>query len=317
MTKRMFSSDCEGDDLLDGVTLIHCASFQEHSPMMTDIGKVFTETKYDKIEAMYSNPDHIMIMHNGIGYDKPALEKVLGFKVEAEIVDTLPLSWYLYPKMLRHGLAVWGEELGVPKPKIDDWEGLSLQEYIHRCQEDVHIQSLLWKQIWKHLMLLYGNPKDCWHLIRHLNFKMQCAALQAKNRWKLDIPEAERQQEFYDGAYETAKIELEARMPKVPVKVKKTRPKKPFKQDRSYSATGLKWRELVLAQVSPDEYEGDPVNYDGTLTVITKYKEPNAGSSGRRTARSALRRRCARPGPAVVRCRRLVPGHPRRDGGAG
>lgn len=280
MAKRLYCSDIEGDDLLEGITQVWCASFQELDPFMNDKGKVFTKTQYEDIEDYFTNPDNILVMHNGIPFDKPAIEKVLEVKVEAEIIDTLFLSWYLYPKMLRHGLAVWGEELGIPKPPIDDWANLSLKEYVHRCEEDVKIQTLLWKQIWKHLMLLYGNNAGCWHIIRHLNFKAKCAAMQEKSRWKLDVPEAERQQTEYDTKFEEASVALEGRMPKVPVTAKKTRPKKCFKANGQLSAIGKKWNDLVEEQIDPEEYDFcEPVDYDGTITVITKYKEPNAGSS--------------------------------------
>ncbi len=280
MAKRMFCSDIEADGLLDEITQVWCASFQELSPMMKDIGGVFTKTKYADIEYYFTNPEHILVMHNGIGYDEKAIEKVLNIKVEAEIIDTLYLSWYLYPRMLRHGLAFWGEEFGVPKPKIDDWEGLSLEEYIHRCEEDVKIQTALWKQIWKHLVLLYGTGEGCWHIIRHLNFKAKCAAMQETARWKLNIPEAERQQVMYDTKYAEAATALEARMPKVPVKAKKTKPKKCFKANGQLSAIGQKWNDLVLQQIPEEDYDyGRPVDYDGTIEIISKYKEPNAGSS--------------------------------------
>ena len=280
MTKRLFCSDIEGDNLLYAISKVYCGSFQELTPRMQDKGELFTKTDPDDLELMFGNPDHIVVMHNGIGFDKPALEKVLMFKVEAEVIDTLYLSWYLYPKMLRHGLAVWGEEFGVPKPVIDDWEGLTLEEYIHRCEEDVKIQTALWKQIWKHLILLYGNPKACWHAIRHLNFKAKCAAMQEKSRWKLDVPEAERLQVVFDDKYEEAKIALEKEMPKIPVKTKKAKPKKCFKTNGDLSALGQKWNDLVLAQIPDEDYDyGRPVDYDGTIEIVSKYKEPNAGSS--------------------------------------
>ncbi len=280
MAKRLFCSDIEGDDLLYGITKVWCGSFQELSPTMQDKGKVFTETQYESIKELFANPEHIMVMHNGIAYDKPALEKVMDFEVKAEIIDTLYLSWYLYPKMRLHGLAVWGEELGIPKPPIDDWENLTLEEYIHRCEEDVKIQTLLWKQIWKHLILLYGNAEGCWHAIRHLNFKAKCAALQEKSRWKLDIPKAEALQTLLDDRYEEARNALEARMPRIPVKAKKVRPKKCFKVNGKLSALGQKWNDLVKKQIPEEDYDyGRPVDYDGTITIITKYKDPNAGSS--------------------------------------
>lgn len=280
MTKRLFMSDIEGDDLLKGITKVWCASFHELDAHMNDKGKPFTLTGMAEIMEFFSNPDHILVMHNGIAYDKPAIEKVLKIEVKCEVIDTLFLSWYLYPNEIRHGLAQWGERLGVDKPEIDDWEGLSLEEYVHRCEEDVKIQTLLWKQIWKHLLLLYGNPKGCWHIIRHLNFKAKCAAMQEKSRWKLDIPKAEVLEDELQEKFSLATEALKERMPKVPVKVKKTRPKKCFKANGELSAVGKKWHDIVLEQVDPEDYDyGNPVEYDGTITVITKYKEPNAGSS--------------------------------------
>lgn len=280
MTKRLFMSDVEGDGLLDTVSKLWCASFNELDPHMNDKGKPFTLTNYGDMIDYYGNPDHIIVMHNGIAYDKPALEKVLAMKVNAEIIDTLFLSWYLYPKMVRHGLAVWGEELGIAKPEIDNWEDLSLEEYIHRCKEDVRIQTALWKQIWKHLLLLYGTPAKCWHAIRHLNFKAQCAAMQEKSKWKLNVKKAEALQDKLDSKYNEAVEALEERLPKVPVKAKKTRPKKPYKVSGGLSAIGQKWSDLVLAQVDPEDYDfGDPVDYDGTVEVVVKYKDSNAGSS--------------------------------------
>ena len=288
MSRRLFCSDVEGDGLLWEITKLWCTSFQELDPYMNEKGDMTTLTGWQEMVKFFENPDHILVMHNGIAFDKPAVEKVFRAKgyvakdwtVQAEVIDTLYLSWYLYPKNLRHGLAVWGEELGIAKPEIDNWEDLTLEEYIHRCEEDVKIQVALWKQIWKHLILLYNKPAGCWHVIRHLNFKAKCAMMQEKAKWKLDIPNAESQQIDYDTKYSEATNALEERMPKVPVVAKKTRPKKPFKVNGDLSATGKKWHDIVLSQVDPEEYDhGNPIDYDGTVEVITKYKEPNAGSS--------------------------------------
>ena len=64
---------------------------------------------------------------------------------------------------------------------------------------------------------------------------------------------------------------IQAAMPKVPVVVKKTRPKKPFKKDGSLSATGEKWKTLV-------EENNKEFDFLGDILVVSKYAEPNAGS---------------------------------------
>ena len=276
--KRLYCADVEGDNLLQGITKIWCASFTELDRTMS-VGKSNTLTDYDSIGKMFTNPDNILVMHNGLSYDGPAITKVLGVKVEAEIIDTLFLSWYLYPKMLRHGLATWGEELGIAKPEVDDWENLTLAEYIHRCEEDVRIQVALWKQIWKHLVLLYGNSSGCWHAIRHLNFKAKCAAMQEDAKWKLDVNGAEALSEQFQKKFDAAKDALELGMPQVPVFSVKSYPKKPFKANGEMSATGLRWKKLVEDDVDPDLYDyGDPMDYKEDIKTITKFKEPNAGS---------------------------------------
>ena len=55
-----------------------------------------------------------LVGHNIYLWDLVQLERVLGAKPRARIVDTLALSWYLYPNRVKHGLESWGEEFGVP-----------------------------------------------------------------------------------------------------------------------------------------------------------------------------------------------------------
>jgi len=276
MTKRLFAADIEADGLLGTASEIWCASFTELSPK-NEVLQSFTLTDYDEIKAMFTNPDHMLIMHNGYSYDAAVVEKILNVKVEAEIFDTLWYSWYLYPKALRHGLQAHGEDLGIAKPEIDDWENLDLKDYIHRCEEDVKIQTALWLQMYKHFKLLYGNPRGILHCMRHLNFKAKVVAMQEEHRWKLDVVKAQSLSELLQSKYDEATIQLEANMPKVPVYAVKKRPAKPFKASGDLSAHGQKWVDIVEANVSPDVYDR-AVDYDKEIKIVTKYKEPNSGS---------------------------------------
>lgn len=279
MAKRLYCSDIEGDDLLEGITKVWCMSNTELDNKMNTV-RLFTITSYDKIKEMFSDPDNILVMHNGVSYDGPAVTKVMGVEVKAEIIDTLFLSWYLYPKMLKHGLAAWGEEFGISKPVVDDWENLSLETYIHRCEEDSKIQTMLWKKIWKDLMRLYGTVEGCWHAVRHLNFKAKQAAMQEKAKWKLDVEGCTELDRVFAEKVEVAFTALEKNMPKVPVWTTKTRPKKPFKANGEISATGQKWIDIVEKYIDPEDYDFiDPIEYTKDVTYISSYKEPNAGSS--------------------------------------
>jgi len=274
---RLYGADIEADGLLDTITKIWCMSNTELDENLKVV-RSFTLTDYDSIQAMFSDPDNILVMHNGLGYDGPAAEMIFSegmnkpFKVKAEIIDTLILSWYLYPKMVKHGLDPHGETLGILKPKIDNWENLTLEEYTHRCEEDVRIQVALWRQMWKHFMLLYGDADACWKAIRHLNFKAKCAALQQESRWKLDVPKTEELVAVFTTKHEEARKALEARMPRVPIMKKKSRPAKPFKANGDMSAHGVKWGAFCkIHGVDFDSTEEHPYQ-DGD-------KAPNAGSS--------------------------------------
>ena len=110
-----------------------------------------TEEQRKEIQALLDQPT-IFIMHNGICYDKNAL-KHFGYDVSKVLfVDTLALSWYLDLNRDKHGLENYGEEFGVPKPAIVDWESLTQQDYDHRVQEDVKIQYRTYKKLKKMLV---------------------------------------------------------------------------------------------------------------------------------------------------------------------
>ena len=216
-------------------------------------------------------------MHNGASYDGPAIAKILGIEVKAEIIDTLYISWYLYPKRNRHGLAMWGEELGIAKPEIDNWEDLSLEAYIHRCKEDVRIQTALWRQMWKHLSLLYSTEEEIWHCARYLSFKAKCAAMQENSRWKLDTEKCTSLLEDFTERYDIARDALEKRLPDVPKYAKRIKPKKPFKKNGSLSTHGEKWAKLCEEELGLSEAAA--MNYAGEVKQVVKYDPPNAGSS--------------------------------------
>ena len=142
---------------------------------------------------------------------------------------------------------------------------------VHRCEEDVKINTLLWKRQWKQLVKLYEGEEEAWEFIRYLTFKMKCAADQEKFGWKLDVARCTEALERLSKLKEDKVVELAQVMPKVPVTKKKTRPVKPFKMDGSKSATGMSWFNLL-------EEKGLPEHYDGVVEVIDGYKEPNPDS---------------------------------------
>lgn len=141
--------------------------------------QIKTTNSFDDVQKVFGNKNNIIVMHNGVRYDKPALEK-MGVKVEATIIDTLALAWNLYPNRIKegkkYGLESFGEDYGVPKPKIDDWENLTYEEYVNRVTEDVKINIQLWENLLSKGREIYSdNPQDFSRLINILNFIMLCA----------------------------------------------------------------------------------------------------------------------------------------------
>ncbi len=256
--------DVEGDDLF--ASKIWCCSYKPQ-----DGSDVKTLISYDDMKSLLSRKDVTIIGHNFWGWDIPTVERILGIKVRATIVDTLAVSWYLYPKRMKHGLEQWGEDLGVAKPEIEDWSSQALEDYTHRCEQDVEINTLLWSKMKEDLIDLYGSVEGAVRAVDYVSFKAYCAYLQEQSKWRLDVEGAEGLVKFFNNKIEESKLALEAVMPEVPKYSKKTMPAKPYKKDGSLSAHGLKWKELC-------EEHGKPFKYGGEIKVVSKYEPPNAGS---------------------------------------
>lgn len=260
-----FVFDLEADGLLDTITRIHCLCYSDVN------GDIHSLRDYRAMRDFLLSAD-VLIGHNVIRYDIPAIEKILNIKVKAQLVDTLALSWYLEPERVIHGLEEWGEEFHVPKPKIDDWQNLTPEEYVHRCSEDVKINTLLWKRFKKHLTVLYGDWDKAKELISYLSFKMDCAQEQERSKWKLDTAYALQSLRKLTDARLEKQARLVAAMPMKPLYAQRRRPSKPFKKDGTYSVTGAKWFALL-------EREGLSKDYDGEIKEKIGETEPNPGSS--------------------------------------
>lgn len=147
---REFVFDIESDGLLDTVTKIHCLSYSQADGRFK--GTIYSE----KDIKDFLSHDYIYIGHHVIGYDFKALEKIYGIKRPKHIFDTLAWSWYLFPDRAEHGLESWGEDFGIPKPKIDNWQDLTIEEYTHRCEEDVKINTKLYQLIKSKMKEIYS-----------------------------------------------------------------------------------------------------------------------------------------------------------------
>lgn len=80
------------------------------------------------------------VMHNGLHFDGPVLNKLCGTKLSAGcIVDTMLLSTVYNPSLDGgHSLEAWGVRLQYGKIEHEDWSILS-PEMIERCKGDVEL----------------------------------------------------------------------------------------------------------------------------------------------------------------------------------
>jgi hypothetical protein len=253
-------------------TKIYCLSAYT---IVNGVGTSETFVSYDEMRAYirYCEANGIaLIGHNIYRYDIPMLEKHLDIKITTELVDTLALSWYLYPKRIEHGLEAWGEDLGIAKPHVADWQNDTIETYMHRCQEDVKINTALFNMQGELLLKLYeGNKDEVRRLVRYLMFKMDCAREQEVQKWRLDIEVCKANLNKLLTLREEKTEALKTLMPKVIKYTVYTRPSTCFKKDGSISVHGQNWFKK-LAEL------GLPEDHLGAIKYPTSEEEPNPGS---------------------------------------
>jgi hypothetical protein len=257
--------DIETNGFLDVMTKIHVLAYQRED--MEE--PVFTHD-YDEMRKFFLTED-VVIGHNIIRFDNPAIEKLLGIKVNCQVIDTLGLSWYLNHERDRHGLEWYGEDYGIPKPKVVDWDSLTPEDYAHRCVEDVKINMRLWKNLNYKLGKLYSDEAGKQRLISYLNFKLECAALQEQMGWKLDVEKATRYAGQLTVMKEDKTHQLAQIMPKKINYKKVSRPKLMHKKDGSLSSRGEAWLDLLNQNGQRETTQ--------TINVIASTEVANPGST--------------------------------------
>lgn len=230
---------------------------------------------YDEMRSVLSgdHKERRLVCHNAIRHDLVAINRILGLNLTyLDFVDTLPLSWTINYDRNKHGLESYGEDYGVPKPEVEDWVGLSYEEYAHRVTEDCKIGWKLWKDLERKLDILYSNDAGTkLKYIDYLNFKMDCAREQEANPVTLDLVAAEKHLAELERQRDEKYAQLAASMPKVAVRDTKSYPKKPFKADGTMSALAIKWQAFLSEQKLPLDTQSD-------VTYVKEYIEPNPQS---------------------------------------
>lgn len=148
-------ADLEADALLDEATEVHCGVFKN---ITTGEIRKFSPNDPYHLHYMMKFMDTVptLVMHNGLQYDAPLLEKLYGYTYKGTIIDTLVLSRLLKPKRpipyncpvknRPHSVETWGYRVGRGKPEHKDWSQFS-NAMLHRCTEDVEIQHLIYNEL--------------------------------------------------------------------------------------------------------------------------------------------------------------------------
>lgn len=256
--------DCEGDGL--SPTKIHCLAWKSVKG-----GEVQVTTNYDKMREILLSAK-LLVGHNLIRFDIVVLERILGIKITAHLIDTLATAWYLEPsRSASYGLDAYGEQYGIPKPLIVDWHNLTPEEYSNRCVEDVKINWRLWDEQRSKFRKIYGTDEAAFGFLQYLAFKMDCAREQERSRWKLDVELAEKTLAELEALREEKITELAKAMPRPEIIAVRRQPKVMFKADGELSAHAKKWYDLL-------DYKGLPHDYDGEVPVVLGTEDPNPKS---------------------------------------
>jgi DNA polymerase I-like protein with 3'-5' exonuclease and polymerase domains len=258
--------DSESDGLWKDATKIHVLSW-------TEDGKTFKSTNdYEEMRSLLHSKDAFFVAHNSIRHDLPLFNKVLGTNLNYKtFVDSLALSWYLNESRPKHGLESYGIEFGVLKPKVDDWENLTYEDYKHRCEEDTKINWLLWQDLWGRLKGLYRDEEEAIRLIQYLSFKMDCAREAEETGIRLDVAKAQEHYDTLSRMEEEKVAELAKAMPRKTHYKTVNKPKSMYKKDGSLSEAGKKWLNVLTELKLPHTTVG-PVN------VVDYVEDGNPGS---------------------------------------
>jgi DNA polymerase-1 len=145
------------------------------------------------------NNASMLIGHNILGFDLPALQKIFGYVLPRNVMirDTLPLSQVLNYRRFGddgHSLAVWGNHLNFVKLEFANWHEYS-DEMLEYCTNDVLLSHKVYQVLEAEL---HQETKKHRYLPWHLKGEqavMKWSALAELHGWPFD---REAAMELYD-----------------------------------------------------------------------------------------------------------------------
>lgn len=140
-----------------------------------------------------------VVMHNGIGFDHPALAKFGYHFPEEKIYDTLIASRLDDPQREGgHSLRAWGAALGFPKGEHEDWTEYS-EEMLEYCKRDCEVTL----KVYQKLHPIAASPAiELEHEVARIMQR------QERNGFCFDVPAAEKLAATLYGERQEAEQEL-------------------------------------------------------------------------------------------------------------
>ena len=134
--------DIETDSL--DAQKIHCIVAKD---IDTSQVHVWDHNNLDKFKPWSCTVDKF-IMHNGISFDAPVLNRLLGTNIKLnQVIDTLVMSQLFNPMREQgHSLSAWGDRLSYPKWECDDFTFYT-PDMLMYCKNDVNLTENLYKQL--------------------------------------------------------------------------------------------------------------------------------------------------------------------------
>ena len=264
--------DLEADALLDEVTKIHCICFSVYED-----GKLLHEvealTYPDMIYSLerFEREGIVLVGHNIKMYDIPVIKKILNYTYKGESIDSLPISWYLFPSRPEHGLESWGVTVGVAKPVIEDWKEGTLESYVVRCKTDVVINTIMFGEFLNYGKEIYGSEEAFYRIMQYLTWKMDCAAEQQENPLTIDRDHCKVVLSVLNSEIEQRKQQLTSAMPKITKYTEKTKPSKMYTVKGDLTKAGEAWLNLLA------DNDLEPT-FEGSISIIKSVEEPNPTS---------------------------------------
>ena len=274
LNKNVYVYDIETDGLLDTTSKIHCLSIAWRDSNGAIQHK--STTDYDEMRKFFLNKNITRVGHNITLYDERVIAKLLDIDTlqsNNQIIDTLALSWYLYPERLKHGLEEWGKDFNIHKVEIKDWKNLDSSEYIHRCEVDTKINLKLWENCLYNLMQIYDSiESDIIRFIQYLQFKLDCVREQEDTKIKLNMIHIYNTLDNLRSEKESKEQTLREAMPRVPIKKVKIYKNVIVLENGDLCEKGDLFYDHYFKQ-------GYKPKMEHQIELITGYKEPNPNSN--------------------------------------